>query len=578
MSGVGSHLLLRALVDELARCGMRHACTSPGSRSAPIVLALAREPRLRAWSHIDERCAGFFALGLAKMTGLPPAIAVTSGTAVAHLAPAVYEAYEARVPLLVLTADRPPELREVGAGQTIDQMELFGSAVKWFFEVGVDEATLATTRWIRALACRAYWTALDGRAGVVHLNFPLREPLIPDEPLPKEPGGGGRDGERPWVTRPRTAPRPSEAVIEQLAAEVAHRPRGVVVAGREERRRELPATVARFARAAGFPLLADPLSGARHGEAAIAHYDALLRSQRFAATHAPELIVRVGDLPTSKPLRSWLASRPEAVQLAFDPEGAWQDPDAVVSTLLEADPAASLDALATHLEGSPAQPDRSWLDDWRAADRAAAQEIAATLGGDLSEPRVAAELGVRLPAYATLFVASSMPIRDVESFFPVREAQPRVLANRGANGIDGTVSAAFGAAAAGAGPVVALVGDVALIHDMGGLLAASRLGLPLVIVLINNDGGGIFHFLAVAQENDVFEEHVATPHALHTGRLAALFGFEHEPVVDPPAFRAALDRALATEGPTLIEVRTDREENRELHRRVGAAVERAVGG
>ena len=577
MTGVGSHLLLRAFVDELARCGMRHACTSPGSRSAPIVLAIAREPRLRAWSHIDERCAGFFALGLAKVTGLPPAIAVTSGTAVAHLAPAVYEAYEARVPLLVLTADRPPELREVGAGQTIDQVELFGSAAKWFFEVGVDEATPATTRWIRALACRAYWTALDGRAGVVHLNFPLREPLVPDGPLAEEPGGG-REGERPWLTRPRTAPRPTEAVVEQLAAEVQRRPRGVVVAGREERRRELPAAAERFAQVAGFPLLADPLSGARHGEAAVAHYDALLRCQRFATTHAPELVVRVGDLPTSKPLRAWLASVPEAVQLAFDPEAGWQDPDAVVSTLLEADPAASLDALATRLEASRTSPDPGWLADWRTADRTAARQIATTLGGELTEPRVAAELGVRLPSYATLFVASSMPIRDVESFFPVREAQPRVLANRGANGIDGTVSAAFGAAAAGAGPVVLLIGDVALIHDMGGLLAAIRLGLQLVIVLLNNDGGGIFHFLRVAEEADVFEEHVATPHALHTGRLASLFGLEHEPVADPPAFRAALDRALASDGSTLIEVRTDREANRELHRRVNEAVERAVGG
>jgi 2-succinyl-5-enolpyruvyl-6-hydroxy-3-cyclohexene-1-carboxylate synthase len=572
-----THLLLRAFVDELARCGMRHACTSPGSRSSPLLLALAREPRLRAWSHIDERSAGFFALGLAKMTGLPAAVAVTSGTAAAHLLPAVAEAYEARVPLIVLTADRPPELRQVGAGQTIDQLKLYGSAAKWFLEVGDHAATPARMRWVRALACRAYWTALEGRAGAVHLNFPLREPLVPDDPLPQEPGGGGRAGERPWVTRPRAVARPSDEVVEQLAAEAQRRPRGVVVAGRDERHRELPASLARFAASAGFPLLADPLSCARHGPSAVAHYDALLRSERFAVAHAPELVVRVGDLPTSKPLRAWLAGADGALQLALDPEGTWQDPDAVLSTLLAADPAVTLDAVAARLQGAGGG-DSGWLADWRAADRTAAERIAATLGDGLSEPRVAAELGVRLPGFATLFVASSMPVRDVETFFPVREGQPRVLSNRGANGIDGTVSAAFGAAAAGAGPVVLLTGDVALLHDAGGLLAASRLGLPLVIVLLDNDGGGIFHFLPLAGQGEVFEEHVATPHGVDAGRLASLYGLEHEPVADPPAFRAALDRALARQGATLIEVSTDREENLALHRRVFEAVAEAVGG
>ena len=576
-----SHILLRAFVDELARCGMRHAVTSPGSRNSPLLLALAREQRIRAWSQLDERCAGFFALGLAKATGTPTAVTVTSGTAAAHLSPAVIEAHEARVPLLVLTADRPPELREVGAGQAIDQLKLYGTAAKWFFEVGTHDATPERMRWIRALACRAYWTALDGRAGPVHLNFPLREPLVPGEQgIPPEPGPGGRAGERPWLTRPRTAPQPTDAVVEQLVEEISSRPNGVVVAGREERHRELPAAVSKFAHAAGYPLLADPLSGARAGEAAVAHYDHLLRSSRFATTHAPEIVIRVGDLPTSKPLRAWLAANGDAVQVGFDPEGAWQDPDGVLSTLLTADATATFDAMRAKLSRQVVRRDRGWLHDWQAADRTAAARIAGTLGiaGGLTEPRVAAELGTRLPAYATLFVASSMPVRDVESFFPVRPTQPRVLANRGANGIDGTISSAFGAAAAGGGPVVCLLGDVALIHDIGGLLAASRLGLKLVVVLVNNDGGGIFHFLPVAGETDAFEEHVATPHGLHTGRLAALFGLEHEPVIDPEAFRAALDRALAADGSTLIEVRTGRAENLELHRRVAAAVTEALGG
>jgi 2-succinyl-5-enolpyruvyl-6-hydroxy-3-cyclohexene-1-carboxylate synthase len=562
-----TYLLLRAFADELARCGMQAACTSPGSRSAPLALTLAREPRLRVYSHVDERCAGFFALGLAKTVDQPVAVACTSGTAAANLAPAVIEAHEARVPLLILTADRPPELRDIGAGQTIDQIKLYGSAVKWFFEVGNHEATPERLRWMRQLACRAFWTAVDGRPGPVHLNFPLREPLIVDETLPGDESGRG--GGRPWVTRPRTAAAPSAGLLGGLANEVDGRPRGVIVAGRSERIPALPAAVARFASVSGYPVLADPLSGCRRGPMAVAHYDGLLREHEWAAGHAPELVIRVGDLPTSKPLRRWLAGLDaSALQLTFDPDGAWQDPDAVSATQLTADPAQTLDRLGSQLKGRS----HAWHEEWSLADRRASAAIADVLATELSEPRVAAELGVRMPPWATVFVASSMPVRDIETFFPAREDPPRVLSNRGANGIDGTVSSAFGVAAAGGGPVVLLIGDVALAHDIGGLLAARRLGLSLTIVLVNNDGGGIFHFLPVADEGEAFAEHVATPHGLDFAHAARLYGLEHELIATPEAFRVALDASLAQPGVQLLEVRTDREANVALHRAVWDAV------
>ena len=266
-----TYLLLRAFVDELARCGMRAACTSPGSRCAPLVLTLAREPRLRCFSHVDERCSGFFALGLAKASGLPVAVACTSGTAAAELLPAAIEAHEARVPLLLLTADRPPELRETGAGQAIDQLKLFGDAAKWFFEVGVHEASPPRLRWMRTLACKAYWKALEGRPGVVHLNFPLREPLVCEEELPAD--RSARHEGRPYVRRP-PADRPKARRMTNLQL-VASSERGIVVAGRDERAarqplgptdpRSLGEAAAAFAAAAGWPLLADPLSGARPG-------------------------------------------------------------------------------------------------------------------------------------------------------------------------------------------------------------------------------------------------------------------------------------------------------------------------
>jgi 2-succinyl-5-enolpyruvyl-6-hydroxy-3-cyclohexene-1-carboxylate synthase len=589
-----TYILLRAFVDELVRCGMRAACTAPGSRSTPLVLALVRDGRLRCSSHLDERVAGFFAVGLAKAGGLPVAVACTSGTAAAELAPAVHEACEARVPLLVLTADRPPELRDVGAGQTIDQLKLYGDAAKWFFEVGVHEATTERLRWIRTLACRAWWTAAAGRRGPVHLNFPLREPLVLDvgETLPED--DSGRAGGRPWLTRPQTERLPAEAGLEALDAELGERRNGVVVAGRDERHPELPGAIARFAERTGYALLADPLSGARRGPAAIAHYDALLRDEAFAAAHTPDLVLRVGDLPTSKPLRQWLARHPEALQIRLDPEEAWQDPDGVVGTVLVADPAATLEALGQgrgpahgmkvgrvpmtfYSGGGTGDPTKNpWLLSWREADRAAAGAIAQTLGDGLSEPRVAAELGVRLPATATCFVASSMPIRDVETFWRAREAPPRALGHRGANGIDGTVSGALGAAAAGTGPVVLLIGDVALAYDLGALASARRLGLALTIVLLNNDGGGIFSFLPVAREQDAFEEHVATPHGLDFARAAALYDCAYTRADDPGALRAALDAGLEAGGVALIEVRTDRDENVRLHRRVWDAVAAAL--
>jgi 2-succinyl-5-enolpyruvyl-6-hydroxy-3-cyclohexene-1-carboxylate synthase len=566
MTAIDSHLLLRAFCDELARCGMRDACTSPGSRSTPVVLALTREPRIRCWSHIDERSAGFFALGAAKASGRPVAVSCTSGTAAANFAPAVTEAFWARVPLIVLTADRPPELRDVGAGQTIDQLKLYGGAVKWFVELGVHEATAERLRWIRELACRVYWTTIHGRPGPVHVNIPLREPLVLEEPLPED--HTGRPDGRPWVS----ASGAGAGAATSSLARATLPARGVVVAGRHERDRELGAAVAEFAERAGYALLADPLSGARHGPAAIAHYDLLLRDERLTGRFAPELVIRVGDLPTSKPLRTWLGSLHHVEQVALDPEQAWQDPSASLYAVVGGDPASALRAAAP---GTPADPD--WLAGWRAADAAAAAAIERELGNELSEPLVARRLGDWLPKSATLFVASSMPIRDVEEFFGPRALSPRVLSNRGANGIDGTVSSAFGAAAVSSdGPVVLLIGDVALTHDIGGLLAARRLGLGVVIVVLNNDGGGIFHFLPVAGQEDAFEEHIATPHGLDFADAARLYGTEYVRARGVEELEAAVSRALGADRTTIIEVRTDRRQNVALHRKVAAAVQAAL--
>jgi 2-succinyl-5-enolpyruvyl-6-hydroxy-3-cyclohexene-1-carboxylate synthase len=587
-----TYLLLRAFVEELARCGMRAACTSPGSRSTPLVLTLAGEERLRCFSHIDERCAGFFAVGLAKASGFPVAVACTSGTAAAELLPAAIEAHEARVPLLLLTADRPAELRDNGAGQAIDQIKLFGDAAKWFVEVDLHEASLAHLRWIRTLACRAYATALDGRPGAVHLNFPLREPLVSDHPLPED--WSARAGGRPYVRRPATRAADHSGLAE-LKGMIEGASRGVIVAGRHERKPGLGQAAGDLAQTLGWPLLADPMSGARQGTGAIAHYDAILREGTFTVRLDPDLVLRIGDLPVSKPLRTWLATLSDARHVALDPEGSWQDPSSVVADSFSLEPATALAELANVIT-SRAEGD--WLAGWRSADELAAEAISSLVGREeLTEASVAAELGILLPVEATLFVASSMPVRDIETFWPVRADPPRVLCNRGANGIDGTVSSAFGAAAAEEGPVVLLIGDVALAHDIGGLLAASRLGLKLTIVLLENDGGGIFDFLPVAHAQlahmpeagshkatpDVFTTHISTPTGLDFATAASLYGLGHQVAHDLPGFRSALELAMAADGSSIVEVQTKRSENVALHRQVWEAVSialsrRAVAG
>ena len=538
---------LQAFVDELVRCGMRHAVTCPGSRNAPLILTLAGHPGIEAVSVIDERSAGFVALGLAKASGRPVAVTCTSGTAATNLHPAVAEAWEARVPLIVLTADRPPELRGVGAGQAIDQLNLYGSAAKLFVEVGTHQPGRETAIHHRALACRAYWTARGGRPGPVHLNFPLREPLAPAREELSAGDWSGREDGRPWTELREHATAPHADDVHALASRIVATPRGAIVCGPTSEQVAEPA--ARLAAGAGWPLLAEPTSGVRCGDHdrshVVAHYDVLLRAAPFARDHAPELVLRVGDTPTSKPLREWLADAPQVV---LDPHAAWNEPTRRAELLLHAAAAPALDALAAALEMRTPERDPAWLASWREADALVPPALAEA--PDPFEPKVLAGLEPELPDEALVWVSSSMPIRDVEAYFPQSPKRLRFLANRGANGIDGVVSSALGAALGSGRPTWLLTGELALLHDVGGLLAARRAGVDLRIVCLNNGGGAIFDFLPVAEHADpaLYEEHIATPADVDLSRLA----------------------------PGLTEVRTDRTQNVVLHREVVERVARAL--
>src|SRR3954464_15475259 len=453
-----------AMVDELARCGLRHAVTSPGSRNAPLTLALAGDARIEAVSVIDERSAGFVALGIAKATGRAVAVTCTSGSAAANLMPAVVEAHEARVPLIVLSADRPPELRDTGAGQAIDQVKLYGSFAKWFVEVGNHPPGRASAVHHRALACRAWHTATGGRPGVVHLHFPLREPLAPGAEEIDAGDWEGRPDGGPWVQVHSPSPAPPPSLVAGMAARISDVGRGAIVVGSGEGVEESASSLAAVT---GWPVLGDPLSGLRCGphdrSHVISHYDVLLRSDAWASAHQPELVMRIGDTPTSKPLRAWLSA---SAQLVVDPYAVWHEPTRVAETIVQAAPGPLCAALAEALAGS--QRDQAWLAEWRDADALVPPALAETPAD--FEPRAWLGAVNAAPDDALIWVASSMPIRDVETFVPTLPKPIRFLSNRGANGIDGTISSALGAAIGTGRPVTLLTGELALLHDIGGLL------------------------------------------------------------------------------------------------------------
>jgi 2-succinyl-5-enolpyruvyl-6-hydroxy-3-cyclohexene-1-carboxylate synthase len=569
--------LASALVEELARCGVRHAVVAPGSRSTPLAVALWRQPAIEVSVVVDERCAGFLALGAAQASGAPVAVLCTSGSAAANLHPAVVEADEAGVPMIVLTADRPPELRGIGAGQTIDQIKLYGSAVRWFCEVGTHAADDDGLLHHRSVACRAYATARgEPRPGPVHLNVAWREPLAPvpvegDVTATSSLALEGR-GDRPLTAVAGAVSSLEPPLLDELAERIAASPHGLILAGRQTDP-ALAAPVASFARTAGYPILAEPTSQLRCGphdrDLVVWPYDALARAAHDRL--APDLVVRFGDMPTSKSLRRWIASLEGLRQIVVDPAAGWNEPSRRAETIVRADRVAVARGLTERL--GPAIADWSAL--WVAASRAAAESIASSLSeiGALTEPGVHHALADSYADGELVYTASSMPIRDQEAFLPSVAADVRFLCNRGANGIDGLVSSGAGAATASGRPTNVLLGDLALHHDINGLAAVREASAPLRFVVLDNGGGGIFDFLpqAEAMAGDEFEALMNTRVELDLSRVASLYGLEHRRIASLDELAEALGA-----GTGLIEVPVDRARNVELHRDLTAAAASAA--
>jgi len=566
--------LASAFVEELARGGVSQAVISPGSRSTPLAVALWRQPEIDVTVILDERSAAFFALGAAQASSAPVAMLCTSGTAAANYHPAICEADESAVPLLALSADRPPELRGIGAGQTIDQLKLYGSSVRWFCEVGTQAADDQGLLHYRSVACRALAAARgEPRPGPVHLNLPWREPLAPaavegavtaTDPLAL----AGRD-ERPLTAVTPIDMEPSSFLLDEVAGHIAGARAGVIVAGRQLDP-ELREPLAHLARAASFPILAEPTSQLRCGPHDRSHvvsaYDHLLRDESFRESVKPDLILRFGEMPTSKPLREWLAES-GADQIVIDPRGGWNEPTRRAAAILRADPTE----LAAGWTARIGDAGRSAPSRWLEAEQAACETLKSELGrlDELTEPGLHLALGQAHSDGDLVYTASSMPIRDQEAFLPATSTDALFLCNRGANGIDGLISSGIGAARASGRSTTIVTGDLGLLHDVGGLAALRDVSTPVRIVVIDNDGGGIFGFLPQAKSlpQAEFEALLGTPRGVNTGKAADLFGLPHREL----GTLAELPAALLS-GSGLIEVKVDREANVDLHRRLAAVV------
>ncbi|MFC3884715.1 2-succinyl-5-enolpyruvyl-6-hydroxy-3-cyclohexene-1-carboxylic-acid synthase [Bacillus songklensis] len=562
-----------AFVDELANVKVKDVVISPGSRSTPLAILMAEHPDIHVHLNIDERSAGFFALGIAKAKKRPVALVCTSGTAAANYYPAIVEAYQSRVPLVVITADRPHELRDVGAPQAINQIHLYGQYAKWFVELAVPENTADMIRYIRTAAARAVGTSMTAPAGPVHLNFPLREPLVPN-----------LSQEGLWSTGRRSKSKHTEvrsgefvcssAVLEEVAMRVQRYERGIIVCGDHDDE-EFASTVVKLAEKLNYPILADPLSQLRSGkhskERVVTAYDTFLKNEQLVPGLKPDIVIRFGAMPVSKPLLLFLKQHEPKEMIVVDGGGGWREPTLSATDMIHCEEKHFCRELC-RLTGESIRSSTDWLNKWMLVNEKTTEWLQKLMDEEvISEGKVVTELASLLPDPSTLFVGNSMPIRDVDTFFYANDKSIRILANRGANGIDGVVSSALGVSTNDA-PTVLLIGDLSFYHDLNGLLAAKMNKLNLTVILVNNDGGGIFSFLPQSKEEKHFESLFGTPIGIEFEKVVEMYSGRFQRVETWKEFRQAVRDSFAQKGLKVIEVKTSRGENVILHRELWKSV------
>ena len=574
-------LWARVVVEELVASGVDAVCVAPGSRSTPLTVAVARHPDVHVFSHLDERSAAYFALGRARRTGTPTPLICTSGTAAANFHPAVIEADRSRVPMVLLTADRPRELQDSGANQTVDQEQLYGDAVRSYRTLPEPAPEARRLRSLRTTICRGVTTATGTPAGPVHLNVPMSKPLeptpvegaVPDDLDERAPvGATGRDG--PMVRTARGTLAPDDGMLATLSQALTDAERGLIVTGPANAPVPDREALAALVDATGFPAVADPLSGHRFGphvdgRPICGGYDSYLDADGWPD---PEVVVRFGASPTSKTLRHWLRDA-DARQFVVDPAGEWREAEFTATDLLAVDPTRLTEALATRIDRSP----NEWTERFEAAEDRYWSVVGSASDEQFFEGSVAAVVAETVPDPATLFVSNSMPVRDLDRFGRPREADVSVLGNRGASGIDGITSTALGAGSATDDPPVLLTGDLAYYHDMNGLLAVGRCDVDATIVLVNNDGGGIFHELPIESFDPPFTGQFRTPHGLDFEPTGALYDLDYDRVEGPDGLATAIERSTGSDGTQIVECQFDSERSHRFRDDVHDRVVERVG-
>lgn len=572
----------QVFAQELQRSGIRDVCISPGSRSTPLALAFHAEKGLRVSTHLDERSAAFFALGIAKATRRPAVLLCTSGTAAANYFPAIVEANQARVPLLVLTADRPPELHEVGANQAIDQQELYGRHARWSVDVGLPQPNATRVRHLRALVCRAVAKTKTWPAGPVHLNVPFQDPLEPT-PVPGDVPDDwhrgdleARDGrgDKPFLRVSPTHPAVDDASLDEAAAILSARPSGLIVVGPRFPDDEFAEAIAKLSTSTGYAVLADPVSGLRYTKKVpnvCVAYDAWLANPDRSATLTPDVIVRFGAAPTSKNLLQWLKQQ-GAEQIVVGEHSTFGEETTRATIALAGEAAAVANGLAKRVKN---RKPGAFSNRVRDLERRTVELLSTETPPRKFEGALLQRIVADLPDGSELVVSSSLPIRDLDRF-GLAGKQIHVHANRGASGIDGVTSTALGIAHATGQRVVLVIGDVAFLHDLSALVTRQRLDLPIDIVLLDNNGGGIFEFLPISKHEPPFTDLFVTPHNADLGAIARALGLETVELDAAGALKAGFRFGAAKAASKLVRVKTDRKANVTCRRELEALLDETL--
>lgn len=550
-------------VDALAHSGLEHVVISPGSRSTPLAMMFCEHASIQEWIVVDERSAAYFALGIAKRTKKPVALLCTSGTAAANYYPAIIEAHYNRVPLIILTADRPHELRDVGAPQAIDQIKMYGDHVKWFQEMPLPEMNGEMLQYVRTVANRAIQISNNDHPGPVQLNFPFREPLIPDFSL--ENIWGEKVDIEPFEVAEGKR-QLSKEKREELYTQLKNATKGLIVCGPQENP-YLAGAIARLSEAWEIPVLADPLSqlrGGKHSKAyIIENYDAMFRSEEIRKRLKPDFILRFGAMPISKAYSFYAQEHADSLHFVVDSSFSYRQPTKQRTLFLYDDPILLIEEWLKI--SADKQIDRNWFNEWKIYNEYTAKLIQQTKTNPLTEGEAVRTLVEVLPDSSILYVGNSMAVRDLDTFFLRTDKQIHLLANRGASGIEGLISSALGASISTERNVTLILGDLSFYHDLNGLHIAKHYDIDLTILLINNNGGGIFSFLPQAKEKKHFEKLFGTPLDLDFQPIVKAYGGTYKRVREADELRQALKKSYETKGLSVVEVRTDRQENKKWH-------------